>query len=115
MVVSSTSMKLASATTMAISQGLAAAALGAAKPVGFDRGGTHSSLPRRSASEGWGLIRTVGTTDMPGPSATSVGGLSMTILTGTRWTILTQLPVAFWTGSSEKAVPDPGCMLATWP
>ena len=33
--------------------------------------------------------RTVGTTDMPGPSATSAGGSSMTILTGTRWTILT--------------------------
>jgi putative ABC transport system substrate-binding protein len=51
---------------------------------------------------------TVGTTDMPGPSATSGGGLSMMSLTGTRWTILTKLPVAFWAGSSEKAVSDPG-------
>ena len=33
--------------------------------------------------------RTVGTADMPGPSATSAGGLSMSIFTGTRWTILT--------------------------
>ena len=39
--------------------------------------------------EGDGSTRTVGTTDMPGPSATSVGGLSRMILTGTRWTILT--------------------------
>ncbi len=60
-------------------------------------------------------IRTVGTTDMPGPSATSDGALSMTIFTGTRWTILTKLPVAFSAGSSEKAVPEPGCTLATWP
>jgi len=43
----------------------------------------------RSYSDGVGLIRTVGTTDMPGPSATSVGVLSMMSLTGTRWTILT--------------------------
>ena len=55
---------------------------------------------------GSGMIRGIGP---------SVGGLSMTILTGTRCTILTQLPVAFWTGSSENAVPDPGCTLATWP
>src|SRR5262249_39219711 len=59
--------------------------------------------------------RTVGTTDMPGPSDTSVGGLSMMTLTGTRWTILTKLPVAFCAGSSENAVPDPGCTLATCP
>ena len=39
----------------------------------------------------------------------------MTILTGTRWTILTKLPVAF---SAEKAVnfePEPSWMLSTWP
>jgi membrane fusion protein (multidrug efflux system) len=52
---------------------------------------------------------------IPGPSATSVGGLSMTTSTGTRCTILTQFPVAFSTGSSENAVPEPGCTLATWP
>jgi hypothetical protein len=34
-------------------------------------------------------IDALGTTDMPGPSATSAGGLSMTILTGTRCTTLT--------------------------
>ena len=33
----------------------------------------------------------------------------------TRWTTLTKLPVAFSAGSSEKAVPDPGCTLATCP
>jgi hypothetical protein len=65
--------------------------------------------------DGCGLTRTLVSTDMPGPIATSVGGLSMTILTGTRCTILTQLPVAFLTGGSENAVPDPGCTLATWP
>ena len=39
----------------------------------------------------------------------------MTSFTGTRWTIFTKLPVAFSAGSSENAVPDPGCTLATWP
>ena len=34
-------------------------------------------------------MRTLGTTDMPGPSATSFGGLSITSFTGTRCTILT--------------------------
>ena len=53
-------------------------------------------------------MRTLTSVDMPGPSATSVGGLSMTILTGTRCTILTQLPVAFSAGSNENAVPEPG-------
>jgi hypothetical protein len=52
--------------------------------------------------------RTVGTTDIPGPSATSFGKLCMMSLTGTHCTILTKLPVAFWAGSSENAVPDPG-------
>ena len=43
---------------------------------------------------------TDGTADMPGPSGTS-GGRSNTILTGTRWTILTQLPLAFSAGSTD--------------
>ncbi len=58
--------------------------------------GAHECLHRwsideasRSYSQGSALIRTLGTTDIPGPRATSVGGLSMTIFTGTRWMTLT--------------------------
>ena len=40
-------------------------------------------------SEDAGSTRTVGTTDIPGPSTTSLGRSSMTSLTGTRCTILT--------------------------
>src|SRR5262249_35265719 len=77
--------------------------------------GAHRRALSRSRSEGAGSTRTLGTTDMPGPTATSLGGLSIVIFTGTRWTILTKLPVAFSAGSSENAVPDPGWTLATWP
>ena len=82
-------MKLASATTMAISHGLVPAPLAAAGAPARIAAALISHPLSRSKSEGVGSTRTVGTTDMPGPSATSVGGSSMTILTGTRWTILT--------------------------
>ena len=35
--------------------------------------------------------------------------------TGTRWTTLTQLPVAFCAGSTENSAPVPAPMLATSP
>src|SRR6185312_16315646 len=54
-----------------------------------------------------------GTTDMPGPIATLGGHSSTTILTGTRCTTLTKLPVAFSAGNKLKAVPEPGCTDAT--
>ena len=34
---------------------------------------------------------------------------------GMRWTTLTQLPVVFWAGSSEKLEPEAGLMLSTVP
>jgi hypothetical protein len=43
---------------------------------------------------------------MPGPMKTS-GTVSKTILTGTRCTTLTKLPVAFSGGSRLKAAPLP--------
>ena len=39
----------------------------------------------------------------------------MTILTGTRWTILTKLPVAFSGGKAVNFDPEPSWMLSTWP
>src|SRR5205823_4842639 len=56
-----------------------------------------------------------GTTDIPGPTGTSDGQLSTTILTGTRCTTFTKLPVAFSAGSRLKTVPEPGCTDSTWP
>src|SRR5947207_8554829 len=87
--VSSTSIKVASMTEMAMSQGFVlgchsgavgpAAAASPAAP-----GGPATSVP------GHGCARTEGTTDMPGPSGwLGSGGSSKTILTGTRWTTLT--------------------------
>ena len=58
-------------------------------PSGCISGGAQNLPHSRSKKDGVASIRTLGTTDMPGPSATSVGGLSRMILTGTRWTILT--------------------------
>ena len=40
---------------------------------------------------------------------------SMRTRIGMRWTTLTQLPVVFWAGSSEKLEPDAGLMLSTTP
>ena len=39
----------------------------------------------------------------------------MAIRTGTRWVTFTQLPVAFWAGSTENSEPVPRPMLSTWP
>src|SRR5260370_27539871 len=60
--------------------------------------------------------RTSGTADMPGPS-TCCGSApsSMTILTGTRWTTFTSLPVAFSGGKRLKRAPLPAWMLSTCP
>ena len=88
-VVSSTSIKLASATRMAISQGLTPVPPAAAGASVSITAALISTSLNFSISDDVVSTRTVGTTDMPGPSATSVGGSSMTILTGTRWTILT--------------------------
>ena len=43
------------------------------------------------------------------------GASSNAIRTGSRCTTFTQLPVAFWAGSGEKAWPAPGLKLATLP
>ena len=40
---------------------------------------------------------------------------SMAMRTGMRCTTLTQLPVAFWAGSTENTEPVPGAMLSTVP
>ena len=50
----------------------------------------------------------------PGVQA-AAGIASTSISTGRRCTTFTQLPVAFWAGSGEKASPEPGLKLATWP
>ena len=53
-------------------------------------------------------VSTFTTADRPtsrGCSLRSAGSISMR--TGTRWTILIQLPVAFWGGRREKALPVP--------
>ena len=75
MAVSSTTMKVAMEMTMAISQGLRSPA-------------AERLCGRRQRALVAHWVRTVGTTDMPGPSNMS-GGSSNTILTGTRCTILT--------------------------
>ncbi len=51
----------------------------------------------------------------PGAQRNAVGGASKRMRTGTRWTTLTQLPVAFWAGSSENSEPVPAPMLSTVP
>ena len=43
------------------------------------------------------------------------GWLVILILTGKRWVTLTQLPVAFSGGSTEKVAPEPALMLSTTP
>ena len=54
---------------------------------GGERAFPTSRLPHRQRSQG-GFTRTVGATDMPGPSST-MGGSSKVILTGMRCTTLT--------------------------
>jgi hypothetical protein len=54
---------------------------------GGERAFPTSRLPHRQRSQG-GFTRTVGVTDMPGPSST-MDGLSKVILTGMRCTTLT--------------------------
>src|SRR5437899_6580626 len=113
--VSSTSMKVASMTEMAMTQGFAlgchsgavgpAAAASPAAPGGpatsVGPGGSAAPPPDPPSGPaarlvhtlsvpGHGCARTEGTTDMPGPSGwLGSGGSSKTILTGTRWTTLT--------------------------
>src|SRR5262249_25600959 len=51
---------------------------------------------------------TDGTTEMPsGSGSFGSSPSSMTILTGTRWTILTKFPVAFSGGKAVNFVPEP--------
>src|SRR5262249_43941124 len=59
------------------------------------------------------LISTMASTDMPGRRRPASGLSSSTILTGTRCTILTKLPVALSAGSSENSSPLAGDKLST--
>jgi hypothetical protein len=59
-------------------------------------------------------VSIVGSTDMPGRSRPNSGSfLSMSILTGMRWTILVKLPVALSGGSSANSSPLAGARLST--
>src|SRR5229473_1951437 len=70
----------------------------------------------RCALCGAHLTVTVGSTEMPSGNGTLESRpLSMTILTGTRWTTLTKLPVAFSGGKAVNFEPEPSWMLSTWP
>ena len=78
--------------------------------------------PRRASFRDWiavlGAVRVsiVAVTDRPGRSLPARGlSLSSRILTGTRWTILVKLPVAFSGGSRLNWLPLPGAMLTTVP
>ena len=59
---------------------------------------TNADMPARS--EWWASVACFG---------------SRTIFTGTRWTTLTQFPVAFSGGSSEKREPVPALIESTLP
>src|SRR5262249_20556629 len=82
------------------------------------QGGAHDGDP---AAQGNGvvqwrfLVSMVASTDMPGRRRPSSGLSSITILPGTRCTILMKLPVALSAGSSENSWPLAGEMLSTWP
>ena len=70
---------------------------------------------RHGVSRGHRTV-TVGTTETPSGMAMSGGmPLSITILTGTRCTIFTKLPVAFSGGKAVNFEPEPRWTLSTWP
>ena len=50
---------------------------------------------------------------MPARNGGASAGTSTRSRTGTRCTTLTQLPEAFWAGSTENSAPEAGLMLAT--
>src|SRR3954452_9735314 len=72
---------------------------------------------RSSGSPLVSSVSTVGTSERPGRSRPSSGSWSFSsrIFTGTRWTILVKLPVAFSGGRSANSAPDPGARLSRWP
>src|SRR5579859_7560189 len=75
-------------------------------------GGVAPATVRPERSE----VATVTLTERPTRSgflSSSLGSSAMR--TGTRWTILIQLPDAFCGGSSEKALPEPAPRPSTWP
>ena len=81
---------------------------------GFAQGG-HDVLLDDDAKE-TGLVSMVGSTDMSGRSLPNSGSfLSISILTGMRWTTLVKLPVALSGGSSANSWPLAGARLSTWP
>src|ERR1700679_3876649 len=62
------------------------------------------------------LTVTAGSAEIPsGSGILGSRPLSMTILTGTRCTTLTKLPVAFSGGKAVNLDPEPSWMLSTWP
>src|SRR5690606_18150443 len=76
---------------------------------GFARGGiggdTHDVPPRRISTRA----------ERPGTSRPGNGFRTRRILTGTRWTTRTKLPVALSDGIRLKAAPLPGAKLSTTP
>ena len=80
-----------------------------------DQPGVVARLPAGARLRGHCTL-TVGSTEIPsGSGRFGSRPWSMTILTGTRCTILTKLPVAFWGGKAENLEPLPFWMLSTWP
>src|SRR5581483_9801414 len=90
---SSTTMKVAIEITPTMVQGFL--------PPATERAGVHPELA--AAASATQRTRTVGSTDIPGPNGQSRGTVSRSIFTGTRWTTLTKLPVAFSGGRMPKA------------
>ena len=52
-------------------------------------------------------------TVMPARNGYPFGGCSTSRRTGIRWTTFTQLPVAFWGGSTENSAPVAGAIAST--
>src|SRR6516162_9289908 len=87
------------------------------KQVFSDASGPGETVGVQSSPRGDGPYRvsTVTSAERPGRSATSPGGSTSEMRTGTRWTTFTKLPVELSGGSSEKLEPVPPARLSTLP
>ena len=75
---------------------------------------SHANIRSMRSSHGrWNSVSTSTVTLSPAASGWFGSSLSKLSRTGRRWTTLTQLPVAFSAGSSEKVSPVPGLKLCT--